>query len=244
MTMRRTVIVSMIAVSLLNAQVQPSESAAVDPANPGICRVTAITTHPPTGDKVRIWIGITTSNWNGRFLGIGGGGFVAGDPAGINQPLALGYASGSTDTGHEGGNGSFALDSNGRLNWQLIRDNAHVGIHEMTVTGQALTQALYGVAPRYSYFNGCSAGGRQGLMEAQPYPEDYNGIVSGAPAINGSRFMRQELWGAVLMNAAGMPCRRASWRSSKIRRFATTTLSRWSALQREIVGRLPRPMWT
>ena len=92
------------------------ESAAVDPANPGICRVTAIATHPPTGDKVRIWIGIPTSNWNGRFLGIGGGGFLGGSAAGINQPVSLGYASGSTDTGHEAGNGNFALDSNGRLN--------------------------------------------------------------------------------------------------------------------------------
>ena len=232
----RSLIVTLIAVSMLNAQAQPPlgatpkpaianakpvrsceslatlalpnttiESAAVEPANPGICRVIATTTHPPTGDKVKIWIGIPTANWNGRFLGIGGGGFVGGGPAGINQPLALGYASGSTDTGHEGGSGSFALDASGRLNWQLIRDNAHVGIHEMTMTGKALTEAMYGVAPRYSYFNGCSTGGRQGLMEAQRYPEDYNGIVSGAPAINWTKFIPQELWGAVLMNAAGKP---------------------------------------
>jgi len=181
------------------------ESAAIDPANTGICRVTAITTHPPAGDKVRIWIGIPTANWNGRFVGMGGGGFSGGSAVSVNQPLALGYASGATDTGHEGGNGSFALDSNGRLNWQAIRDNAHAGIHEMTVTGKALTQALYGVAPRYSYFNGCSTGGRQGLMEAQRYPDDYNGIISGAPAINWTRFLPQELWGAVLMNAEGNP---------------------------------------
>src|SRR5579863_180720 len=178
------------------------ESAAVDPSNSGICRVTAVTTHPPAGDKVKIWVAIPTANWNGRFLGIGGGGFVGGSAAGVNPPLALGYASGSTDTGHTGGSGSFALDANGRLNWQLIRDNAHVGIHEMTVTGKALTQAMYGAAPRYSYFNGCSTGGRQGLMEAQRYPEDYNGIVSGAPAINWARFLPQELWGSVEMNAA------------------------------------------
>ncbi|HEY6343350.1 MAG TPA: tannase/feruloyl esterase family alpha/beta hydrolase [Bryobacteraceae bacterium] len=181
------------------------ESAAVDPANPGICRVAAITTHPPAGDKIKIWVAIPTANWNGRFLGIGGGGFSGGNAGGVNQPVALGYASGSTDTGHEGASGSFALDANGRLNWQLIRDNAHVGIHEMTATGKALTQAMYGVAPRYSYFNGCSTGGRQGLMEAQRYPQDYNGIVSGAPAINWTRFLPQELWGAVIINAAGNP---------------------------------------
>ena len=179
------------------------ESAAVDPANPGICRVIAITTHPPAGDKIRIWVGIPKSGWNGRFLGIGGGGFAGGSAAGVTQPVALGYASGSTDTGHEGASGSFALDANGHLNWQSIRDNAHVGIHEMTVTGKALTEAMYGVAPRYSYWNGCSTGGRQGLMEAQRYPQDYNGIVAGAPAINWSRFLPQELWGSVLENAVG-----------------------------------------
>jgi feruloyl esterase len=181
------------------------ESAIVDPNNPGICRVTAVTTHPPMGDKVRIWVGIPTSNWNGRFLGNGGGGFSGGNAASINQPVGLGYASGATDTGHEGGSGSFALDANGRLNWQLIRDNAHVGIHEMTVTGKALTEAMYGVAPRYSYFNGCSTGGRQGLMEAQRYPQDYNGIMSGAPAINWNKFHPQQLWGPVLMNSMENP---------------------------------------
>jgi Tannase and feruloyl esterase len=193
---------SLATVALPNTTI---ESAAVDPSNPGICRVTAVTTHPPAGDKVRIWIGIPTANWNGRFLGTGGGGLSGGSATGINQPVALGYASGATDTGHEGGSGSFALDANGRLNWQLIRDNAHVGIHEMTVTGKALTQAMYGMTPRYSYFNGCSTGGRQALMEAQRYPQDYDGVVAGAPAINWNRLHPQQLWGPILMNAAGNP---------------------------------------
>jgi hypothetical protein len=75
----------------------------------------------------------------------------------------------------------------------------------MTVTGKALTEALYRVAPQYSYFNGCSTGGRQGLMEAQHYPQDYNGIMSGAPAINWNRLHPQQLWGAMLMNAEDIP---------------------------------------
>src|SRR5215475_522174 len=193
---------SLATVALPNTTI---ESATIDPANASICRVTAITTHPPLGDKIKIWVAIPASNWNGRFVGIGGGGFSGGSAAGVNQPLSLGYASASTDTGHDGGSGSFALDANGRLNWQLIRDNAHVGIHEMTVTGKALTQAMYGVTPKYSYFNGCSTGGRQGLMEAQRYPQDYNGIVSGAPAINWQNFIPQERWGAVAMNTAKNP---------------------------------------
>src|SRR5262245_314534 len=99
---------SLATVALVNTTI---ESAVVDSASPGICRITAYTTHPPAGDRVRIWIGIPTANWNGRFLGTGGGGFSGGNAAGINQPLALGYASGATDTGHEGGSGRFALDS-------------------------------------------------------------------------------------------------------------------------------------
>jgi hypothetical protein len=75
----------------------------------------------------------------------------------------------------------------------------------MTITGKALTQAMYGAAPKYSYFNGCSTGGRQGLMEAQRYPQDYNGIVAGAPAINWNRLHPQQLWGPVVMNAMGNP---------------------------------------
>jgi len=180
------------------------ESAGVDPANANVCRVTAVSTHPPLGDKVRIWVAIPITNWNGRFLGNGGGGFSGGNAGAVNAPVAAGYAAGATDTGHEGG-GSFALDAHGRLNWQLIRDNAHVGIHEMTVTGKALTQALYGVAPKYSYFSGCSTGGRQGLSEVQRYPQDYNGVVSGAPAINWDRFTNAHLWGPVVMNAANNP---------------------------------------
>src|SRR5688572_14272017 len=193
---------SLASVALPNTTI---ESATVDANSPDVCRVTAVTTHPPAGDKVRIWVAIPLSNWNGRFLGSGGGGFSGGNAGAVNQPVAAGFAAGATDTGHEGGSGSFALDANGRLDWQLIRDNAHVGIHEMTVTGKALTQALYGVAPRYSYFNGCSTGGRQGLMEAQRYPQDYNGILSGAPAINWNRFHVQHLWGPVAMNAANNP---------------------------------------
>src|SRR5262249_30218232 len=148
------------------------ESAALEPAangRPAFCRVTAVLTHPPAGDRIRVWIGLPASGWNGRFEGVGGGGFSGGNPNSITGPVAQGYAPGSTDTGHEGGSGSFALDANGRLNWLLIRDNAYLGIHEMTLTGKALAEAFYGRPPAHSYFNGCSTGGRQGLSEAQRY---------------------------------------------------------------------------
>ena len=83
---------------------------------------------------------------------------------------------------------------------QAIRDNGHVGIHEMTLPGKALTKAMYGVAPKYSDFNGCSTGGRPVLMEVQRYPQEYNGVVAASPAINWTKLRPQQLWGPVLMN--------------------------------------------
>ncbi|MBI4626164.1 MAG: tannase/feruloyl esterase family alpha/beta hydrolase [Verrucomicrobia bacterium] len=186
-------------VSLPNTTI---DSAVLDPSD-GSCRVTATVTHPPAGDRVTVFIALPLKGWNGRFRGTGGGGFVGGSPRNLRGPLDLGYAVGATDTGHEGGGGSFALDANGRLNWQLIRDNAYLGIHDMTVVGKALVKAFYGRDPGYSYFVGNSTGGRQGLMEAQRYPNDYNGIVSGCPAINWHRFLLCDLWPQVVMLAAG-----------------------------------------
>ncbi len=89
------------------------------------------------------------------------------------------------------------------MNWLLIRDNAYLGIHEMTQTAKAVVAAFYGKAQRHAYFNGCSTGGRQGLMEAQRYPADYDGILSGAPAINWTRLHAEQMWGTVAMQQAG-----------------------------------------
>ena len=174
------------------------ESATVDPTN-GMVRVTAIVTHPPSGDRVKVWIGLPLTNWNGRFQGTGGGGFLGGHPDSLRGPVSRGFAAGATDTGHEGGSGSFALDRNGRQNWQGIIDNSYLGIHEMTVVGKAITQAFFGRAPHYSYFVGGSTGGRQGLMEAQRFPDDYDGILSACPAINWHRFVPASLWPEVVM---------------------------------------------
>jgi hypothetical protein len=189
----------LLKISLPNTTI---DSATIDPSD-GSCRVVATVTHPPANDHVKIYIGLPRTNWNGRFRGTGGGGFYGGGPGNLPGPVKQGFATGATDTGHEGGSGSFALDSNNRLNWQLIIDNAYLGIHEMTVLGKALTEKFYGKPARYSYFTGASTGGRQGLMEAQRYPEDYNGIFSGCPAINWQRFVPADgLWAQVVMNDA------------------------------------------
>jgi feruloyl esterase len=196
---------SLTSLSLPNTTI---ESAATEPAannRPAFCRVTAVTTHPPAGDKVRIFLGLPLSGWNGRFEGVGGGGFSGGNANGVVGPAAQGYASGSTDTGHEGGSASFALDSTGHLDWLQIRDNAYLGIHEMTVTGKALVQAFYGRPASHAYFNGCSTGGRQGLSEAQRYPADYDGILAGAPAINWTKLHIEQMWGTLVMLTAKNP---------------------------------------
>jgi len=177
-------------------------SAAVEPAagtRPPFCRVTAVVNHPSMNDHIRIFVGLPVANWNGRFQGLGGGGFSGGNPIAVVLPVSQGYVAASTDTGHEGGRGSFALDRNGRLNWLLIRDNAYLGIHEMTVTAKALLKAYFGKPQAHAYFNGCSTGGRQGLSEAQRYPADYDGILSGAPAINWTKLHVEQMWGTVVM---------------------------------------------
>lgn len=179
------------------------ESVVVDPGE-GSCRVTAIVNHPPADDRVQVIVALPLKNWNGRFYGTGGGGFIGGNLRNLPGPLRQGYAVAMTDTGHERGKGAaFALDADGRLNWQLIRDNAYLGIHDMTVVGKALVRAFYGRPPGRSYFVGHSTGGRQALSEAQRYPEDYDGIVAASPAINWHRFLLADLWPQVLMQEAG-----------------------------------------
>ena len=178
------------------------DSAGIEPTD-GSCRVTATVVPQPGGGRIRVWIGLPVKGWNGRFRGTGGGGFLGGGPRTLLRPIAAGYVAGATDTGHEGGSGSFALDAKGRLDWPAIQNNAYRGIHEMTVLGKAVTTAFYGKPPKYSYFEGSSTGGRQGLMEAQRYPEDYDGIVSACPAINWHRFVPVDLWPQVVMSAAG-----------------------------------------
>ncbi len=177
------------------------ESVAVVEAE-GSVRITAIVTHPPASDRVTVWVALPLKNWNGRFMGNGGGGFSGGNSGSLRGAVTQGFAAASTDTGHEGGSGSFALNANGRLNWQEIRDNAHLGIHEAAVVGKALAQAFYGKPPRYSYFMGSSTGGRQGLMAAQRYPADYDGIFSGCPATNWASMVPGTFWPQVVMNEA------------------------------------------
>ena len=125
---------------------------------------------------MEVWL--PASGWNGKFQAVGNGGWAGViSYAAMADAVRAGYASASTDTGHVGGRGTFALDHPEKL-----IDFAWRSEHEMTVKAKAVIQAFYGSAPRLSYWNGCSTGGRQGLKEAQMFPDDYDGIIAGAPA--------------------------------------------------------------
>jgi feruloyl esterase len=145
----------------------------------GFCRV-ALTLTPSVDSNVHVEIWMPSTGWNGKFQGIGNGGFAGAiDYETLARAVAAGYAAAETDTGHQAGgtDAKWALGHTGK-----IADFGHRAIHETAVAAKAVVHGFYGEAPKHSYFNACSNGGRQGLMEAQRYPEDYDGIVAGAPA--------------------------------------------------------------
>jgi tannase/feruloyl esterase len=146
---------------------------------PSFCRVAA--TLKPTSDsdiKVEVWL--PSANWNGKYQAVGNGGWAGSIVYNaLADALRRGYAASSTDTGHVGGTAKDMLGHPEKL-----IDYSYRAIHEMTVAAKAITEAFYSNAPRLSYFVGCSAGGRQALLEAQRFPSDFNGIVAGAPAID------------------------------------------------------------
>ena len=133
------------------------------------------------------------ANWNGKFQGVGNGGlagfitFTAGNGGlerGMAEALKRGYATASTDTGHMGDTAEPMLGHPEKL-----VDFAYRAVHEMTVTAKAIIRAFYDTYPKLSYWNGCSTGGRQGLIEAQRFPGDYDGIIAGAPPISQTRLV-------------------------------------------------------
>jgi len=146
---------------------------------PEHCRVTVVLT-PSADSHIESEVWLPTTGWNGKFQAVGNGGWAGSISYGaMAGALAEGYAVASNDTGHTGGNALFAIDHPERL-----VDFAYRAVHEMTVQSKSIIAAYYGRAPRLSYWNGCSTGGRQGLMSAQRYPNDFDAILAGAPANN------------------------------------------------------------
>jgi feruloyl esterase len=194
---------------------------------PAFCDV-MLTQTDAAGHPIHIeaWL---PSSWNGRFQGVGGAVYACGPfYAEMAPAIQGGYASATTDCGvpvADALTGAWALRSDGTLNMPLIDDFAYAGIHDMSVAGQAVTRIYYPSPLRFTYFNGCSTGGREGLMEAQRYPADYNGIVSGAPAINWTRFIPAEIWPELVMNESRdfLPaCKEGAFVSAAVQACAST----------------------
>ncbi|UXY17907.1 tannase/feruloyl esterase family alpha/beta hydrolase [Streptomyces cynarae] len=169
---------------------------------PAFCEVTVTLTHPGDSDhaKVRTWLPV--SGWNGRFQGLGGAAYLAGDNnVGLATAVKDGYAATTTDAGvGDALDTSWALNSKGKVNTALLKNFASRSQHEAAVVGKEVVDGVYGKRASYSYFTGCSTGGRQGYMEAQRYPTDYDGILADAPAINWDEFEVATLWPQVVMN--------------------------------------------
>ncbi|SHJ78385.1 feruloyl esterase [Bradyrhizobium lablabi] len=172
---------------------------------PAFCRVTA--TLIPTADssiKIEIWL--PESTWNGRFLGTGGGGFQGVITYGeLASGIQHGFAATNSDLGtgvsgcsplYCGSDGNMgnplaiafgdpAAPSTGLFGHpERIKDFGYRAIHLMTVRGKEIANAFYRQSAHKSYFAGCSTGGQNALMEAQRYPDDYDGILAGAAAFN------------------------------------------------------------
>ena len=136
----------------------------------------------PSSDSLinmEIWLP-PADKWNGKFMGVGNGGFagsIQGLANDMPQALRLGYATAGTDTGHQEQGGAWAIGHP-----EKMIDFGYRATHEMTLKSKQLVKAFYDRSAEYSYFKGCSTGGRMALMEAQRYPDDYDGIIAGSLA--------------------------------------------------------------
>jgi feruloyl esterase len=143
------------------------------------CRVAARLTPTPRSD-IRIEVWLPVEGWNRKFQAVGNGAFNGViSYAAMMTALGRGYAVASTDTGHVGGGASWALGQP-----EKVIDFGWRAVHVMTVAARQIVTAHYAAAPRFSYWNGCSAGGRQGLKAAQRFPDDFDGIIAGAPGFD------------------------------------------------------------
>jgi feruloyl esterase len=166
---------------------------------PDLCRVAAtIKRRTDSHINVEVWM---PADWNGKFQGLGNGGWSGMIPyAALAAAVSRGYAAAATDTGHAGTDGSFALGHP-----EQLVDFAFRAVHEMTVEAKAVVRTFYDRAPAHSYWAGCSSGGRQGLVEAQRFPGDYDGIIAGAPANAWTHLAVSTVWiaHATLLDRAG-----------------------------------------
>lgn len=197
------------------------------------CNISMVYTHPGQRDYIFMTIALPMheDSWNKRFLMTGGGGYTAGSSTKVLQPVAAGFATASTNAGHWPGEPTrlWGLTSEGNVNWPLLHDFASQAMWEAATLGQMATKWYYREKIGYSYFVGCSTGGRQGYMFAQRYPAMFDGIMAGCPAINWHKLLPAMLWPIVIANEL-----------SEYR----TRVSEWLVLTSSQISSLPRACWT
>jgi feruloyl esterase len=153
---------------------------------PAFCWVTVIS-NPSDDSAITIQIWMPVSKWNGRYLGVGNSGFAgSSDFVSMANALYYGYATAGTDGGHTGeaNDASWALGHP-----EKVIDFGYRAVHQMTLNAKLVIEGYFGYRPKYSYFDGCSDGGREAMMESQRFPDDYNGIVAGDPPYNWTNYM-------------------------------------------------------
>jgi len=146
---------------------------------PTFCRVTG-TIRPTADSEIKFEVWMPENDWNGRFLGVGNGGFAGSiGYQGLAGNLRRGFATAGSDAGHTG----EAEDASWAFGHpEKIKDFGWRAVHLTTQRAKDIVNAYYGKAVQKAYFDSCSDGGREALMEAQRFPEDYDGILAGAPA--------------------------------------------------------------
>jgi hypothetical protein len=182
---------------------------------PAWCDITVTVTHPGANDHVAIKISLPQDpkKWSGRFQGTGGSAYLAGDlvTSPLVQAVKDGYVGAATDAG-VGSNAldaSWGLTADGRTNTALLTNFASRSVHDLALVGKDVAKKFYQRPVSYSYWNGCSTGGRQGYSEAQSYPTDFQGILADAPAVNWNKFEIATLWSQAVFNeekVAPTPC--------------------------------------
>jgi feruloyl esterase len=146
---------------------------------PEFCRVAA-TLRPSSDSDIKVEVWMPATGWNGKFQAVGNGGWAGSiGYTALAGALGGGYAAAATDTGHTGNTAAFAVGHPEKL-----VDLGHRAVHEMTAQAKKLIARYYGAPPKLSIWNGCSQGGRQGIAAALRYPEDFDAVVAGAPAVN------------------------------------------------------------
>lgn len=170
-----------------------------------VCEVLITYTHPGYNDLIHttVWLPQHASAWSGRFLGAGGGGWVTGaDNATLAWAASEGFAVATTDGGHAADSPvqEWALASTGNVNWIALQNFAATTLDEAATLGKGVAEAYYGTKPAFSYWNGCSTGGRQGHMMAQRFPGQFDGVLASASAMQWGQMLMQEGWPQAVMN--------------------------------------------